>query len=161
MKYFLDTEFNGFDGDLLSLALIREDNEAIYITYKYDKPVVEWVRENVMPIMLSIPSPMPGMAYIDVGHHEGAAIIRQFLNQDPHKMPVIVADWPDDIAYLCKALMTGPGMMAQVDRIVFDYVSVDSWFEGKFVNGNTPEKAVQHNAYWDAQALRMLFYDNK
>jgi hypothetical protein len=157
MKYFLDTEFNGFGGELLSLALVREDNEAIYITYKYDGAIVEWVRNNVMPIMLSIPSPMPGMAYIDIERREGAAIIRNFLNQDPQKLPVIVADWPDDIAYLCKALMTGPGMMAAVDRIVFDYVSVDAWFEGKFVKGNTPEGAVQHNAYWDAQALRMAF----
>lgn len=30
MRYYLDTEFNGRGGQLLSLALVREDGESIY-----------------------------------------------------------------------------------------------------------------------------------
>ena len=36
--------------------------------------------------------------------------------------PVIVADWPEDIAQFCNLLMTGPGEMVPVPPLTFDFV---------------------------------------
>ena len=38
MRYFLDTEFNGFGGALLSLALVPEDGEEFYVTLGLRRP---------------------------------------------------------------------------------------------------------------------------
>ena len=148
MRYFLDTEFNEFGGELISLALVREDGESIYLVYPDLPEYGEWVSKNVMPIIWNIPSPLPGMAYKLPDKEEGAYIIANFLKGDPH--PVIVSDWPDDIRYFCQAIITGPGMMAAIDNIVFQMVRVNAY-------PTTLENAVQHNAWWDAKALRELF----
>lgn len=158
MKYFLDTEFNSFGGELISLALVREDGVALYVTYDQSgMQIHEWVRENVIPILVLDPIPQHVMQFLNASPVEAAVYIKNFLDMDPQKLPIIVADWPEDVAYLARALITGPGTMAKIDRIVFDYVNVDSWFQGKWLHGNTPEAAVQHNAYWDACALRAVF----
>lgn len=146
MRYTLDTEFDGFGGELLSIGLVREDRESIYIVYKHDPETLEpWVRENVVPIFKSIPSPMPGMAYFDVTHIEGASLLRNFFAQDPD-VPYICVDWPDDIRYLCSALITGPGTMVSLPRLIFDMIRVDAY-------PTDLEGCVQHNAYHDARAL--------
>ena len=59
MKYFLDTEFNEFGGELISLALVREDGESIYLVYPDLPEYGAWVKEHVVPIIWSIPSPLP------------------------------------------------------------------------------------------------------
>ena len=52
MRYALDTEFNGFGGQLLSLALVREDDFSLYITYDRQGLLIDpWVQDNVIPIM--------------------------------------------------------------------------------------------------------------
>ena len=144
MRYFLDTEFNGFGGELISLALIREDQESFYNVSdklkqfdRYDP----WVAENVIPILRECPirptfTSGPALAYLVAG----------FLGDDP--APEIIADWPDDIAYLCKALITAPGQMIRsADRITFTIERVDAY-------PTSLKLAVRHNAWWDAMALR-------
>lgn len=149
MKYFLDTEFNGFGGELISLALVREDNESIYLVYDAPKVIEPWVMENVMPILTHIPSPLPGMAHFDVSQPEGALLLGEFFRRDP-TTPYIITDWPDDIRYLCQAVITGPGMMANIPRMIFDMVRVDAY-------PTKVEGAIQHNAWWDAKALQDCF----
>ena len=149
MRYYLDTEFNGFGGELISLALVREDGKSLYLVYpvpmeRYDF----WVQKNVVPILWDIPSPLPGMAYKFVSEKEGAFKIQTFLHGDPN--PVIVTDWPDDISYFCQAIITGPGSMINIPQLSFDMVRVDAY-------PTTLEGAVQHNAWWDAMALREKF----
>ena len=51
MRYFLDTEFNGFGGALLSLALVPEDGQEFYVTLECDDPVFPWVERNVVPYL--------------------------------------------------------------------------------------------------------------
>lgn len=148
MKYFLDTEFNEFGGELISLALVREDGESIYLVYPDLPEYGEWVSKNVVPILWNIPSPLPGMAYSLPSKEEGAYIIANFLKGDPE--PVIISDWPDDIRYFCQAIITGPGMMAAINNLVFQMVRVNAY-------PTDLEGAIQHNAWWDAKALRELF----
>lgn len=147
MRYYLDTEFNEFGGDLISLALVRDDGESLYLVYPDLQEYGPWVKDNVVPILWSIPSPIPGMAYKLESHEEGARRIQSFLSGDPHI--VIVTDWPDDIRYFCQAIITGPGMMINIPGIVFQMLRVDAY-------PTTLENAVQHNAWWDAMALRQL-----
>jgi hypothetical protein len=148
MRYYLDTEFNEFGGELISLALVREDGESIYLVYPDLPEYGEWVSKNVVPIIWNIPSPLPGMAYKLESHQDGARRIAEFISGDPH--PVIVTDWPDDIKYFCQAIITAPGEMVGLDNLVFHMVRVNAY-------PTTLENAVQHNAWHDAKALRELF----
>lgn len=145
--YFLDTEFNGYGGSLLSLALIRADGESLYLTYDLpvDVALDPWVAAHVTPLLFKVPD------HVCVGEvgtlANGAAEIERFLKGDPR--PHIVTDWPDDVAYFCKAVITGPGLMVAIPRLVFQIERIDAY-------PTRLEDAVQHNAWWDAMALRDL-----
>ncbi len=147
MRYYLDTEFNDFGGELISLALVRQDGESIYLVYPDLPAYSDWVGKNVVPILWSIPSPLPGMAYKLESHEEGARRIADFIGNDTH--PVIVTDWPDDIKYFCQAIITGPGTMVNLNNLVFQMIRVDAY-------PTDLDGAVQHNAWWDAKALGHL-----
>lgn len=148
MRYFLDTEFNGFGGELISLALVRADGESLYLVYPtpLEQSYDPWVLKNVVPFLWVIPSPLPGMAHqLTHGGKDPTYIIQEFLNGDPN--PLIITDWPDDIRYFCQTLITGPGTMINIPKVSFEMVRVDAY-------PTTLEGAVQHNAWWDAMALR-------
>lgn len=143
MKYVIDTEFDSFGGELISLALIREDRECIYLIYP-TKAKNLWVRENVVPVLWRVPSPMPGGMPVEVSSFaEGARRIKQFLDQDKD-VPHIIADWPEDIANFCKALMVDRGQMVNIPHFTTECIrGIDVW-------PNMYPGAVQHNAWWDA-----------
>lgn len=152
MKYYLDCEFDGFGGQLLSLALVREDLESLYLVYPQPaKYKDQWVEENVAPILWDIPSPMPGMAYKVKTRLEAGVKIANFLspdyfNQGISETPHIIADWPEDIAYFCQSLLIRPGYMAPIDTFTTELKRIDAY-------PSKLEDAVRHNAYWDAKAL--------
>jgi hypothetical protein len=51
MHYFLDTEFNEFGGELISLALVNDGGDReLYVATDCAEPG-EWVKENVLPII--------------------------------------------------------------------------------------------------------------
>lgn len=149
MVYFLDTEFNGFGGELISLSLVREDGESLYIVYP--EPVsgyCDWVRDNVVPILWDIPEKFPGVAAKIWDHKEGSRLIHEFFQGDND--PTVICDWPDDISYLCKAMVTGPGEMIPLARMKFQMIRIVSY-------PTALPGAIQHNAYWDARAIRYHF----
>ena len=55
MRYFLDTEYNGVGGELLSLALVPDDGDELYLTFRNSDPPVEWVERYVVPYLDSVP----------------------------------------------------------------------------------------------------------
>ena len=56
MRYFLDCEYNGFGGALLSMALVPEDGgEELYLTFDCAGPIDLWVERNVLPFMTHVP----------------------------------------------------------------------------------------------------------
>lgn len=61
--------------------------------------------------------------------------------------PLLVADWPEDIAHAARLLVTGPGYMKPVRSLRFELVDPD-------IIGPAVPSAVPHNAYHDAVALR-------
>jgi len=140
MNYFLDTEFNGFGGELISLALVCEDGREIYLATKCERPV-EWVKENVLPII-----DCEGAVAFHIELSVFGLCIAAFL-RDGGGIPTIVADWPDDIKYFCQALITGPGEMVNLSRLQFQLRRVDAY-------PTELPGAVQHCALWDARALQ-------
>jgi hypothetical protein len=144
MRYFLDTEFNGFGGQLISLALVPEylSFPSLYLVAPCKDPG-PWVAENVIPILSAAKSKKVPLDRF------GKEIAR-FLSNESH--PIIVADWPDDIRYFCECLITKPGEMVNIPSLTFQMIRVDAY-------PTTVVGAVRHNAYWDAMALRQLFDD--
>lgn len=139
MRYFLDTEFNGMGGALISLALVSDSGRELYMASACYSPI-PWVAANVMPIV-----GCPGATPILIPAAAFGKLIAEFLCMDTN--PLIVADWPDDISYFCKTLIVGPGQMVNLAGVRFEMVRVDSY-------PTALPDAVQHNALWDARALR-------
>jgi hypothetical protein len=142
MRHFLDCEFNGFGGDLISMALVSDDDRELYLATECRKPIA-WVKENVIPII--------GCKDANPSYIEPSAfgrVVAAFLSTDP--FPCIVADWPDDIKYFCQSLITGPGEMVSIKRLSFQLDRIDAY-------PTELPGAVQHNALWDARALRYAF----
>ena len=53
---------------------------------------------------------------------DAARAISHYLAGDPD--PLIVADWPEDIALFNALLVTGPGVMAEVPEMTFHFVQL-------------------------------------
>jgi hypothetical protein len=142
LRYYLDTEFNGFGGPLISLALVRQDGPSLYLLYESPRPLDPWVERNILPKLRAVPA---GVDIRQVGQADGARAIGDFLQGDPD--PDVIADWPDDIRLFCEALMLGPGSTVLMERLTFEILRVEPY-------PTDLEGAIEHNAWWDAMALR-------
>ena len=142
MRYFLDTEYNGIGGALLSLALVPDDGEELYLTFKTGEPLVEWVERHVLPYLDSVPEQLacPRLGRSDAAH----ALERYLLGDDD---PVIIADWPEDIAQFCNLMVTGPGDMVELRNTTFRLLPLTGF-------STAATSKVPHNALHDARALR-------
>jgi hypothetical protein len=142
VRYFLDTEYNGWGGALLSLALVPDDGEELYLTLDWDGPLEEWVERHVIPYLDAVPEPLvsPRMNRIDA-----ARTVAHYLAGDPD--PVIVADWPEDIALFNALLLTGPGTMVEVPPLTFKFLELSGF-------STAANSKVPHNALHDARSLR-------
>ena len=142
MRYFLDTEYNGWGGALLSLALVPDDGEELYLTLDWDGALEAWVERHVLPYLDNVPV---GMVAPKLSRRAAADSLAAYLAPDP--APELVADWPDDIAYFCALLLTGPGLMVPVPPLTFRLVPLPGF-------STAENSAVPHNALHDARALR-------
>ena len=155
MRYFLDTEFNGFGGALLSLALVPEDGgQEFYVTMELPPEIEAWVERNVLPFLDSVPEELRSarMSRERAAKNLSAWLIAEHELQTLTRYPEpatleIVADWPEDIAQLCMLLLTGPGAMVESPELVFRLVELPGF-------STAENSAVPHNALHDARALR-------
>lgn len=131
MKLFIDTEFNGFGGQLLSIALIAEDMSAtLYEEILAEGEIHPWVEEHVMPYMGASEKRIPIESLPER--------LSRFLNQWDDVE--IIADWPDDLRYFMESLITAPGWMVDVpNNISF-----------RLIREMDGQSEIPHNAYWDA-----------
>ena len=136
MRYFLDAEFNGFGGQLISLALVPEDSDAMpfYEALACIKPT-SWVVDHVPPVLQKPP----------VARSEMIAKLASFLRADPE--PLVIGDWPEDIAHLALLMTTGPGWRLPSPRLIFELLDLPLF-------DSTELSSVPHNACQDAVALR-------
>ena len=142
MRYFLDTEYNGIGGALLSLALVPDDGDELYLTLQSPEPLLEWVERHVAPYLDSVPEQLscPRLTRDDAAH-----ALERYLGHDDE--PVIVADWPEDIAHFCNLMVTGPGDMVEVRHVTFRLAPMSNF-------STAANSKVPHNALHDARALR-------
>ncbi|AJP73618.1 hypothetical protein [Sphingomonas hengshuiensis] len=136
MRYFLDTEFNGFCGPLIALALVPEDESLppFYAALECTEPT-PWVAEHVLPVLGIAP-----VSRAEMGH-----AFARYLRNDP--APLLFADWPEDIAHAATLLVAGPGRRYPIDRIRFELCDAIG-FDGAALS------AVPHHPLHDAAALR-------
>lgn len=146
MRYFIDTEFNDQGGDLLSLALVREDGKELYVQVPFaGEEYTDWVRENVLPVMSGTPEyPAHPAKFM---HRKSATIaVGTFLASDPE--PIVLADHPVDIAHLCQLLDLGGGKVFPIDALQMVFFNIEDF-------STRSDSRVPHNALWDARALAL------
>ena len=136
MRYFIDAEFNGFGGELVSLAAVPEDDALppFYEAVECAQPT-DWVKEHVLPVLQTKPRTRA----------EVASFFAEFLIDDP--APLIVADWPEDIAHAAALLTNGKGGRLLRSEITFRLLGASDFSADRLSD-------VPHNAYYDACALR-------
>ncbi len=138
MNVFLDAEFNGFGGALISLGLACEDGPEWYEVAEIPPEPHPFVAQHVLPLLAKEP----------IGRERFSESLAEFLASVPE--PVIIADWPDDIRCLCDGLgQFGSGMRC---RLGCTFVLLPE----------QPLCALQttHNALADARALRLWYAES-
>ena len=142
MDYFLDLKFCPISETLLTMAIIREDNVAMYVGVEgsLDKIQDDWVKQNVVELIDKAPIRC---------HWSNVKEIQQKMVKffDGDKRPNFVAGWPEHLIYFHKLIVPEPGRM-----IVMEPYTIDM----RRTNGYPTEvhTAVRHNAFWDAMVLK-------
>ncbi|MEA1072731.1 hypothetical protein [Sphingomonas sp. LY160] len=143
MRYFLDTEYNGFGGALLSLALVPEDGgEEFYATIAHDGPLDPWVERHVVPYLDMVPESLKAPRLSRLAAAESLA---HWLAHD--EAPDIIADWPEDLSHFAMLWVIGPGHMLHAPQFTLRFVPMPGF-------STAANSAVPHNALHDARSLR-------
>lgn len=133
MRLYLDTEFNGFGGPLISMALVG-DGVQWYESQTIDKPIHPWVRQNVVPVLNSLPMRPP------IFKHSFLHFMKEFKN------PEIICDWFEDAKHFL-SLFEGTNYGSS-----FEYPCKVTLIKTPPQGG--PVSATPHNALADALALK-------
>jgi hypothetical protein len=134
VKLYIDTEFNSFGGELISMALAAEDGSSWYAAITPSAPLHPWVEEHVMPVL-----------HIEQGTRaELQASLAAYLAR--FDTVHIVADWPEDIAHFCGILITGPGTRIDTPHTTME---IDRGLD-------SGKSLCPHNALLDAVAIRHM-----
>ena len=143
MKFYLDCEFNGFGGELISMALVSSDRkEYFYEVIPYDGFVIDpWVQEHVIPALYRKPTG----SFAEFKHKLGVFIRKHAVDNQI----TIIADWPEDIKYFCDALIIGPGRSIITPNITFE-------LDRTGLVDTSEYSALPHNALEDARALALF-----
>lgn len=129
-RIYIDCEFNGWMGELISFAMVAEDGGEFYSVLPEPRTWDKWCYENVFPVLNK--TPCASAADFRVAF---LAFLRGYRN------PTIIADWPADLYYFNKVLL-GSGhedsvlIPCRMELVNCDYSS-----------------AVPHNALEDARAI--------
>lgn len=133
MRYYLDCEFNGFGGELISMALVSDEDGEFYEIIEIDSEYEPWVAENVVP-HLDKPA-----TFLD----EFRVKLFAFLKAAPSPVE-IVCDWPADVLYLMHTLMGADHAETVMIPMTITIVDLDE-----------VKSVIPHHALWDARAIRM------
>ena len=142
MRFYLDTEYDGHNGPLISMALIREDKQRdIYIlcARKAENP---WVRENVIPHLNN----HKARYQVHTMPERAGTSLREFLLFEDDID--IRCDSVTDLIHFSRAYSTadnGDYVPNPKQLIRFTVINDDDEI---VIPG-----AVKHNAWWDAMGL--------
>lgn len=140
--FVVDCEFNSMNGELLSMAIVplwpsetagdTAGSREFYEVLEHDHLQIHpWVAENVIPVMNKT----------SVNMQNFQINLERFLKE--HHVKHLYFDWPDDIAYFSRALITGPGTR----------IKVPGNLRMEFVPGINCPSEVPHNALHDARGV--------
>ncbi|NRB38110.1 MAG: hypothetical protein HRU20_06530 [Pseudomonadales bacterium] len=129
MDIYIDCEWNSFGGELISMALVADNGKEFYEVLNCENPV-EWVAENVMPILNKSP----------ISAEKFKLKLGKFLMQ--FESVNIIADWPEDIEKFCNALITGAGTCLNTPPLSMNIIRINAKSE------------LPHNALEDARGIR-------
>lgn len=135
MNIFIDTEFNGYKGDLISIALVAESENWFYGVLPLPDKADPWVAEHVVPKLTFPAQPL------EVVRSEMVAWLQQFDRVH------LIADWPEDITHFLHLLVTGPGFRVGPNHYTME---VDSRL-------NSNQSVIPHSALHDAMAIRRMW----
>jgi hypothetical protein len=142
VRYFLDTEYDGFGGRLISLALVPEDGgEELYLVIE-GEVTDPWVQRHVIPFLDMVPDPLKSA---QLSRRDAADTVARWLAHDDRIE--IVADWPEDLAQFAMLLVTGPGQMVGTGGMTLRLVPLAGF-------STAANSTVPHNALHDARSLR-------
>lgn len=154
---FVDTEFSSLDpykGEILSIGLVKEKEEELYLELKYDGEVDEWVRGNIIP----------NLKQEKVTREEAKKKIKEFIGD---KKPYLVAFVNQfDVVYLHKLFGKEdfPFFWIPIDFATLLYaknIDPEEYYKNQreFIKklGINPDKYTQHNALDDAKLLREVY----
>lgn len=138
MIIFIDCEYNGLGGALISMALVPLDPDAPTFYEVVQPPpctaIDQWVADNVLPHLDMTGDPLT--------RDEFASKLARYLARFPAVH--LIADWPEDIELFCRHLITGPGERIDTPPLTM-VVRRDI---------DTELSSVPHHALHDAFALR-------
>lgn len=139
MNLYLDTEFNGHGGPLLSLALARPDaNDTWYGVWTLSSDTITpWVAENVVPRLDAMHPERGPDDHLRASLHGYLSYIK---DDDVH----VYADWPADFEHFTR-LLCGPSY----DKALYFPCTMHLLV----TPDGEPKPAVPHNALSDAIAL--------
>ncbi len=132
MRLFVDCEFNGFGGDLISIALVGEDGREFYraLTTPHVE-IVDWVARNVIPVLGREPDT----------REDVRAAMHGFLSG--YVNPIVIADWYTDLVHFF-SLFEGPDHGSSIEYAC----------RAELVPTLESKPETPHNALSDARAIR-------
>jgi hypothetical protein len=130
MNIYIDCEWNSFGGDLISMALVSENNLEFYEVLECANPH-PWVAENVMPVLMKEFIPLFRFKWL----------LKDYLSK--FDSINIVADWPEDIEKFCSVLITSPGERLPSPPLSMQILRIDA------------DSSLPHNALEDARGIRL------
>jgi len=136
-KIFIDTEFNGFNGQLISMALVGPNNSEWYEVLPLPDKIDPWVAINVVPFLCKAP--------IREGEFKASLISYLQMNVG---IPII-ADWPEDLIHLMRYTYSVNGEQLSLE------------YKTELVISGALDSKVPHNALSDARALKKWYQNDR
>ena len=130
MDVYIDCEWNGFGGELISIGMCSESGDEFYEVMELPCEIDDWVDENVIPILNKAP----------IKKMELQRLMEHWLSRFPTIN--IIADWPEDVQWFCRMLIIGPGLRIPTPPLSMEILRVDAPSE------------MPHNAIADARGIR-------
>lgn len=136
MRIYIDCEFNGLGGSLISMALVTESGDEWYevLELPEGETLDPWVAEHVMPLLGKEP----------ISADEFRAKLHSFLRQ--FDGCEAMGDWPADFEHLCS-------QMSFIGADLGFWLPIECSMH--LIKGSPEIKSkIPHHALSDARALR-------
>lgn len=154
MKFFIDCEFNSFQGELISMAIVCDKGELYLVNMDFDpnsSKVHPWVRDNVVPVLYE-PHDIPARHTYKAEFKKH--ISRFFYDKIKEEEIIIVADWWTDVEHFCNVMVGDNGSTVTLNKSRQYTFIVD-----RNINSYADPLpgSVEHNALHDARNIKRAY----